>query len=188
MAYPFPESFPASYAEQLNAREGPLICYIYDLIDDRRFTESFSRFFGITTNNIRSADNLAFVSAIVTGSLWGNQYFNTDFKQHKPLFGVNCDILYNEKRHCEKLLTWMFRVFHTTWTQIAELEKGFANIITDISIIKNIVEELRLVHLDETDLAQCVAKLANQLSLAFHVVRENAHVNAPVVLPQPINA
>ena len=82
----------------------------------------------------------------------------------------------------------MFRVFHTTWTQIAGLEKGFANIITDISIIKNIVEELRLVHLDETDLAQCVAKLANQLSLAFHVVRENAHVNAPVVLPQPINA
>ena len=187
MAYEFPESFPASYADQLNTREGPLIRYIYELIRDQRFSESFSRFFGITTNNIRNADNLAFVSAIVTGSLWGDQYFNTDFKQHKPLFGLNCDILYTEKRHCEKMLAWMFRVFDATWSQIARLEKGFANIITDLSIIKNIVEELRLVHLDETDLAQCVAKLANQLALAFHAIHVNENANAPVVMPQPIN-
>lgn len=184
MAYSFPESFPASYGDQINSREGPLIKYIYGLIDDQRFASSFSKFFGITSNNIRNANKLAFVSAIVTGSLWGNQYFNTDFKQHKPLFGINCDILYNEKRHCEKLLTWMFRTFDVTWNQITNSQRGFANKITDLTIIENIVEELRLVHLDEASLDQCVNKLANQLSLAFHVVRENA---IPL-LPQPINA
>ena len=190
MAYQFPESFPASYADQLNTREGPLIKYIYDTVADQRFADSFSRFFGITTNNIRSADNLAFVSAIITGSLWGDQYFNTDFKQHKPLFGLNCDILYNEKRHCEKLLAWLFRILNTTWSKLSiTLFQGaeFGGKITDLSIIKNIVEELRLVHLDETDLAQCVAKLANQLSLAFHAIPVNENANAPVVLPQPIN-
>lgn len=187
MAYPFPESFPASYADQLNAREGPLIQYIFSLVADERFAQSFSQFFDITTNNIRDADNLAFVTAIVTGSLWGDQYFNNNFKQHKSLFGLNCDILYNEKRHCEKLLTWMFRVLNTIWINLstAQNQDEFVDKIADLSIIKSIIENLRLVHLDKDGLNQCVTKLANQLSLAFHIISANA--NAQVPLPQAIN-
>ena len=185
MAYEFPESFPASYADQLNAREGPLLRYIFDLISNQRFAESFSRFFGITKNNIRDEDNLAFISGIVTGALWGDQYFNTDFKQHKPLFGLNCDLLPTEKRHCEKLLTWMFRVLTTTWSQLVSVQVpvNFVEKITDLSIIKTIIEDLRLTHLDEAGLNNCVVKLTNQLTIAFHAVHEN-----PLpILPQAIN-
>ena len=186
MAYLFPQAFPASYADVINAREGPLIKYIYKTVADQRFADSFSKFFGITSNNIRSANNLAFVSAIITGSLWGNHYFNTDFKEHKSLFGLNCDILYNEKRHCEKLLTWMFRVLKKIQVQISAAD--FVGKITDLSIIETIIEDLRLVHLDEDGLAQCVTKLSNQLSLAFHVIHENANANAEHLIPQAINA
>lgn len=186
MAYPLPLPFPASYADVINTREGPLIKYIYDCVADQRFAESFSRFFGITSNNIRSANNLAFVSAIITGSLWGNHYFNTDFEDHRALFGLNCDILYNERCHCEKLLTWMFRVLNKIQVQISSPD--FVGNITNISIIESIIEDLRLVHLDEDALTQCVTKLSNQLSLAFHVIHENDIQNAPALLPQAINA
>lgn len=190
MAYPLPQPFPASYADVINAREGPLIKYIYKCVADERFADSFSQFFGITSNNIRGANNLAFVSAIVTGSLWGNHYFNTDFKDHRALFGLNCDILYNEKRHCEKLLTWMFHLLNTAWSRIQTQVSAadFVGKITDISVIASIVEDLRLVHLDEDGLTQCVTKLSNQLSLAFHIIHENENENPPVVLPQAINA
>ena len=195
MAYPLPLPFPASYADVINAREGPLIKYIYHCVTDQRFADSFSRFFGITPNNIRSANNLAFVSAIITGSLWGNHYFNTDFEEHRALFGLNCNILHNERCHCEKLLTWMFRILNTAWTKLSvTLFQGaeFAGNITDLSIIGSIIEELRLVHLDEDGLTQCVSKLANQLSLAFHAIHVNVNVNVnvnpPALLPQAMNA
>ena len=182
-------SFPASYGDMINARKGPLIQYIYTLVADGRFVQSFSRYFGITPNNIRNADNLAFVSGLVTGCLWGDQYFNTEFRPHKDLFGVNCDILYNEKRHCEKLLTWMFRILNTAWTKLSvTLFQGaeFGGKITDLSIIASVIEELRLVHLDEDGLTHYVSKLSNQLSLAFHAIHVNE--NPHVVLPQAINA
>ena len=84
----------------------------------------------------------------------------------------------------------MFRVLNTVWSKIqAQVSVAdFAGKITNISIIESIIEDLRLVHLDEDALTQCVTKLSIQLSLAFHVIHENDIENPPALLPQAINA
>lgn len=181
-------AFPGSYVDQLNFREGPLHFYIVSLLKDARFVQKFAQFTNITIDNVYTESNFGFMTGLVTGLLWGDAYFNTNFKIHKPLFGLNFDILHNEKQHCEKLLTWLFRITETIWKNLAkELRADFASKMTNLSIISSIVEELRMVHLDEDALSLLVDKISKQLSLAFHVVQHIPDNQLPA-LPHAINA
>lgn len=180
-------AFPCSYADQINIRQCPLHCYIVSLIKDARFAQKFVQFTNINIDNVYTETNYIFMTGLVTGLLWGDTYFTTNYKVHKPLFGLNCDILYNEKQHCEKLLTWLFRIIETVWKNITEeLYADFASKMTDLSIIAPIVEELRMVHLDEDALVLLVDKISKQLHLTFHVVQHIPNNQLPA-LPNAIN-
>lgn len=180
--------YPVSYLDQLNLRQGALYHYIIMLLKDARFVQKFAQFTNITINNLHTESKFAFMTGLATGLLWGNAYFTINFKIHKPLFGLNCTILPNEKQHCEKLLTWFFRITETLWKNIdEELRADFVSKMSDLSIISSIVEELRMVHLDEDALSLLVDKISKQLSLAFRVVQQMPNNQLPA-LPNVINA
>ena len=170
------KAFPASYADQLNCRHGPLYYYIRSLLKDARFTQKFSKFMNITIDGLYFEENFAFMTGLVTGLLWGKSYFNTDFYAHKPLFALNNGILHNEKMHCEKLLVWLFRVYEYAFKM--KTKNGYdANMDMDINmdnndnklrnldLIASIVEELRMVHLDEEALNECVEQEAKKIKI-----------------------
>ena len=164
--------FQASYADQLNSRQGPLYYYIRSLLKDPRFSQKFSKYMNITIDGLYFEENFAFMTGLVTGLLWGKSYFNTDFYAHKPLFALNNSILHNEKVHCEKLLVWLFRVYEYAFTM--KTENGYDtnmnmdnndNKLRNLDMIASIVEELRMVHLDEEALNECVEREAKKMRI-----------------------
>jgi len=160
------KAFPASYVDQLNCRQGPLYYYIRSLLKDARFTQKFSKFMNITIDGLYSEENFAFMTGLITGLLWGNSYFNTDFYVHKPLFALNNDILHNEKMHCEKLLVWLFRVYEYAFKmKTNDNNDNNDNRLRNLDMIASIVEELRMVHLDEEALNKCVEREAKKIKI-----------------------
>lgn len=192
MVFKTSRAFPASYTDQINYRQGPLFEYIKNILSDERFSRQFLQFTNITNDSIKNEFNYAFMTGLITGLLWGDNYLNMDFITHKPLLALNCDILYSEKRYCEKLLSWFFRIINELWNKINK--QDIKNKVTDFNIIKPIIEELRNNYHDETKLDNCVEKLSNQLSDAFHNAQNNPELQSPnqeqskiSILQQPIN-
>tara|TARA_A200000113_G_C8627437_1_gene277985 strand:- start:42 stop:446 length:405 start_codon:yes stop_codon:yes gene_type:complete len=102
----------------------------------------------IDQNKVKA--HFPYLVGLVTGAIWGKEYFNTSYKIHDSLLSYNCEILPSEQKHALKLLRYLFQTISQAFEILPKRQGENIDFLLQVDYIGSIIEDFRKIHM-ETD-------------------------------------
>lgn len=112
------------------------------------FAEEFNTYMSIDQTKVKT--QFPYLVGLVTGAIWGKEFFNTSYKIHDSLLSYNCEILYSEQQHALKLLRYLFQTITQAFEISPKRQGENVDFLLQINYIGSIIEDFRKIHM-ETD-------------------------------------
>ena len=138
-----PRVYPDFYNTNIKWENYPIVIFITQLVTSDDFNIHFRTFFNINQECIKS--QLPFLVALVSGSIWGKEYFNTNYDIHASILSINYELLNKEKEYTKNVLGWLFYILNNSFEQSPKKpEENICSSLT-IDILGAIIEDYRSI-------------------------------------------